>query len=94
MISDHGSQGPRVLVPLLHHAIYLQQNRFTEEQGIKGRISINSSLPLSLVSQTLRHEPGDSCRERNSAHRQQPDSNGEILVSEHRSLTTKLRSPN
>ena len=49
----------------------------------------NSSLPLSLASQTLRHQLGDYCREFTSAHTQQPDSNQEPLISERKSLTTK-----
>ena len=52
---------------------------------------INSSLPLPPASQTLRHQPGDYCRELTSAHSQQPDSKREPLVSERKSLTTKLQ---
>ena len=48
----------------------------------------NSSLPLPPASHTLRHQPGDYCRELTSADRQQPDSNREPLVSERKSLTT------
>ena len=51
----------------------------------------NSSLPLPCVSQTLRHQPGDYCRELTS--RQQPDSNWKPLVSERKSRTIKLRAP-
>ena len=51
---------------------------------------INSSLPLPPTSQTLRHYPGNYCRELTSAHSQQPYSNREPLVSERKSLTTKL----
>ena len=51
----------------------------------------NSSLPLPPASQTLRHQPGNYCREFTNAYRQQPDSNQEPLVSESKSLTTKLR---
>ena len=50
----------------------------------------NSSLPLPPASQTLRHWPGDYCRELNSVQRQQPDSNREPLVSERKALSTKL----
>ena len=42
--------------------------------------------------QTLRHYPGDYCRELTSAHRQQLDSNGEPFASEDKSLTTKLHA--
>ena len=52
----------------------------------------NSSLPFPYASQTLRHQPGDYCRELTSAHSQQPDSNREPLVSGRKSLTTKLRA--
>ena len=52
----------------------------------------NSSPQLPPTSQTLRHQPGDCCRELTSAHSQQPDSNREPLVFECKSLTTKLRA--
>ena len=52
----------------------------------------NSSLPLPPASQALRHWPGNYCRELTSAHRQQSDSNQEPLVSERKSLTTKLHA--
>ena len=52
----------------------------------------NSSLPLPPASQALRHWPGNYCRELTSAHRQQSDSNREPLVSERKSLTTKLHA--
>ena len=58
--------------------------------GEGGDYLFNSSLPLPLASQTLRHQPGNYCRELTSAHSQQPDSNGEPLVSESKPLTTKL----
>ena len=60
--------------------------------GEGGGHFINSSLPLPPASQTLRHQPGDYCRELTSAHRQQPDSNQEPFVSERKLLTTKLRA--
>ena len=53
---------------------------------------INSSLPLPPVSQTIRHQPGDYCTELTTAHREQPDSKQEPLLSERKSLTTKLRA--
>ena len=58
--------------------------------GEKGGYLFNSSLRLPLASQTLRHQPDDYCRELTVAHSQQPDSNREPLVSECKSLTTKL----
>ena len=60
--------------------------------GEGGEHFFNSSLPLSPASQTLKHQPGDYCRELNSAHCQQPDSNQQPLVSERKSLTIKLRA--
>ena len=57
-----------------------------------GGYFFQSSLPLPPASQTLRHQSGDCCRELTSAHSQQPDSNREPLVSERKSLITKLRS--
>ena len=50
--------------------------------GEAGEHFYNSSLPLPPASRTLRHQLGDYCRELTSAHRQQPDSNWEPLVSE------------
>ena len=59
----------------------------------EGRGHFFNSLPqLPPTSQTLRHQPGDCCRELTSAHSQQPDSNREPLVFECKSLTTKLRA--
>ena len=49
-----------------------------------------SSIPLPPASETLRHQPGDYSRALPSAHRQQPDSNQEPLVSKRKLLTTKL----
>ena len=57
--------------------------------GKGGGYLFNSSLPLPLASQTLRHYPGDYSRELTSAHSWQPDSNWEPLVSKRKSLTTK-----
>ena len=62
----------------------------TAEEG--GGYLFNSSLPLPPASQTLRHQPGDYCREFTSAHSLQPDSNQEPLVSERKLLTTKLHA--
>ena len=60
--------------------------------GEGGEHFFNSSLPLPAASRTLRYQPGDCCRELASAHNQQPDSNRETLVSERKSLTSKLRA--
>ena len=66
-------------------------NHRTAREG--GGYSFNSSLPLPPASQTLRHSPGDYCRELTSARSWQPNSNREPLVSERKSLTTKLHTP-
>ena len=58
-------------------------NHWTAREG--GGHSINSSLPLPPALQTLRHWPDDFRREL-------LDSNLEPLVSERKSLTTKLRA--
>ena len=50
-------------------------HRTAEERG--GHFS-DSLLPLPPASQTLRHQPGDYCRELTSAHSQQSDSNWEL----------------
>ena len=63
-----------------------------ETAGEGGGYLFNSSLPLPPASQTLRHQPGDYCRELTSANSWQPDSNREPLVSERKLLTTKLRA--
>ena len=57
-----------------------------------GGYLFNSSLPLLPASQTPRHWPGDYCTELTCAHSQQPDLNREPLISERKSLTTKLRA--
>ena len=67
-------------------------SRFTGQQGKGGGYLFNSSLPLPPVSQTRRYQPGNCCRELTSAHSQQPDSNQEPLVSERKSLSTKLHA--
>ena len=59
--------------------------------GEGGGHFFNFSLPLPPASQALRLYQGDNCRELISAHRQQPNSNRQPLVSECESLTTKLR---
>ena len=40
----------------------------SQDSRRRGRLSLNSSLPLTPASQTLRHQPGDYCRELNYAH--------------------------
>ena len=65
-------------------------NHRTEGEG--GRHFFNSSLPLPPASQKLRHQPGNYCRELTFAHSYQPDSRLKPLVSQHKSLTTKLCS--
>ena len=60
--------------------------------GEGGGYIFHSFLPLPPASQTLRHYPDDYCRELVSTHSQQPDSKWEPLVSERKSLTTKLRA--
>ena len=67
--------------------------RFTNHRtaGEGGGHFFNSSLlPLPPASQTLRHQPGDCCRELTSAHSQQPHTNRDPFIFERRSLTTKL----
>ena len=58
--------------------------------GEEGGHFFSPSLPLLPTSQTLGHWPGDGCRQLNSGHKQQLDSNREPLVSKGKSLTTKL----
>ena len=60
--------------------------------GVGGGHSFNSSLPLPSASQTLRHQPCDCYRELTPAHRQQSDSNRELLDSWRKSLTTQLHA--
>ena len=83
----------------IHKYIYFFLSGFSftsihESQDCRGRGGhvFISSLPLPPASQTLRHWPGDHCRELSSAHSQQPDSSWEPLVSERKLLTTKLRA--
>ena len=49
---------------------------------------------MSPASETLRYYRGDCCRELTSAHNQRPDCNRKLLISERKSLTTKLRPLN
>ena len=50
---------------------------WTAEEG--ERYLFNSSLPLPLATETLRHQPGDYCRNLTSAHSQQPGSNRNFI---------------
>ena len=68
-----------------------ENSRFTDTRGRGEAISLSPLYYFHLL-QILRHQPGDYCRELTFAHSQQPDSNQEPLVSEHKSLTTKLRT--
>ena len=66
-------------------------SRFTGHQGAGGYL-FKSSLPLPPTSQTLRHQPGNYCRELTSVHSWQPESSREPLVSECKSLIITLRA--
>ena len=59
-----------------------------------GGYLFNSPLPHPPASQTLGHYPGDYGRVLTSAYNWQLDSNRESLVSERKSVTTKLRAIN
>ena len=50
----------------------------------------NFSVPLPPTSQALIHQSGNYCMELTSPHNQQLDSNPERLVSQCKSLTTRL----
>ena len=60
--------------------------------GEEGAHFFISSLPVPPASQTLKRYPGNYCRELTSTDSQQPDSSRKPLVSERKSLTTKLRA--
>ena len=60
----------------------------------RGGYPLNSSLPLPPTSETLRHQPGNYCRELTSTHSQHSELDQEHLVSECKSLTIKLRALN
>ena len=67
-----------------------------EPQNCKGRGRAFHQLlttTSTCFTYTLRHQPGNYCRELTSGHSQQPDSKREPLVSECKSLTTKLCDP-
>ena len=66
--------------------------RITELQEKGKGISLTSHYHFRPLHRHLDIKPGDYCRELTSAYRQQPDSHGEPLVSECKSLTTKLRA--
>ena len=74
------------------HLGFLSQNlSIYRTAGEGGDYLCKTSLPFPPASQILRHQPGGYCRELTSAHSQQPDSNREPLVSEHKLL--KVLSP-
>ena len=68
--------------------LFHEYSRITGLQGKGEGHSINSSLPLPPASQAIRQWPGNYCGELS----QQPDSNRKPVVSERKSLTTKLRA--
>ena len=70
---------------------FLSRTFIHESQGCRGRGRAFFKL-LTTTSLALGHYPGNYCRELTSAHSLQPDSNWESLVSERKSLTTKLRA--
>ena len=61
--------------------------------GEGGEYFFMSSLPRPPTSQTLRHQPGDYCRELTTAYSQQPDLNGnlwfQIQVTNHKATRPK-----
>ena len=63
-------------------------SRITGMQGEEEGISLTPHYHFH----PLPNQPGDYCRELTSAHSLQPDSNQEPLVSQRKSLTTKLRA--
>ena len=70
-----------------------EHSRFTGQQGKGKGFSFNSSLPLPpALIHTLRHQSTNYCRELTSTQSQQLNSNQKPLVSEHKSLTNKLRA--
>ena len=83
-----------------YHFFFLSGFSFTnihdsQDSRRRGRLYLfNSSLPPSLVSQTFKRQPGDYWRVFISAHSWQPNSNGELLVSERKSLTIELSTLN
>ena len=77
-----------VFVLFFFYLGFLSRTFTNRRTAVKGAWHfLNSSLPLTSSSQTLRHQPGDYCREINSGHSQQPESNREPLVSERKSLS-------
>ena len=90
---ESSNQRTKVLKPYLFF-FYLDflSRIFTihRTSGKGGGYLFNSSLPLPPAPQKLRHQPGDYCRHLTSVHSQQPGSNRESLVSELKSLITKL----
>ena len=75
-----------ISVKLFSRGFFLSGFSFTnihdsQDSREGGGYLFKSSLPFPPASQTLRRQPDDYCRELTSAHRQQPDSNREPLVS-------------
>ena len=98
MASQHFGTSTKI-APILGKSTSFFLSRFFSQSftnhrtaGEGGGHFFNSSLPFPPASQTRRHQLGDYLRELTSAHRQQPDSNRELLISERKSLTTKLRA--
>ena len=67
-----------------------KHSQITEQQEKRGVHFFISSLPLPPNSKAFRHQPEDHCSEVIFALSQLPDSIGDSLVSERKSLTTKL----
>ena len=70
--------------------LYFTNIHDSQDSRGRGGHLFTSFLPLPPASQTLRHQPGDYCRELTSAH----SCKLERLVSECKLLTTKLRAHN
>ena len=87
---------PRLIPDTLNFLFYLGfvsrtlTNHRTAREG--GGYFINSFLQLPPALQTLRQKLGNYCRELISTNSQEPDWYRKPLVSERKSLTTKLRA--
>ena len=73
---------------------FQNHSRFTGLQGKGEGISLTPHYHFHPLHRRLRHLPGDCCWELTSARSYQQDSNWEPLISECKSLTTKLPSLN
>ena len=69
--------------------LFREHSRFTGQKEKAEAIFLTPVYPFNPLRRHLK-QPGDYCREFTSTHSQQPDSNRQPLVSEHKSLTTKL----